>query len=178
MATYHPAGKSSVVAVGDCRDEIPLLQKMNLIFLDPPFNWGRDYDVHNDRMLQKDYLSFLSTVFDLSVSKLLPTGTLWLNIGEDMVSWCELELRRLGMYLRRHVIWHYRFGQNTDHNFISSKSHVLYMTRHRTKFTWNQSLIREQSDRRSKYKDKRTELKTVGAGLRSPLMFGDRKSVV
>ena len=72
-----------------------------------------------------------------------------------MVNWC---------------IWHFRFGQCRNANFIVSKVHVLYFARDKdpTKRRWNPDAILEPSDRATMYADARTR-KTQTPGLRVPL---------
>lgn len=167
MVKYN-AGKRTVITAGNCLSEIAKMPMADLVFLDPPFNLGKKYDSSSDRLPDKKYKDFLSNVFELCIARMKPTATLWLNMHKEKVSWCDNRLRELGLYWRDHIVWHYRFGQHTDSKFIGTKSHVLYMTKHRKDYTWNPHLILEPSDRKSKYGDKRTDRKTKNPGYRVP----------
>ena len=69
--------------------------------------------------------------------------------------------------LVRWCIWHYRFGQHTTHNFISSKTHLLWLSNGKPPF--HATDVLEPSDRASKYNDRRTQSKVHGEpGLRVP----------
>jgi len=70
-----------------------------------------------------------------------------------MINWC---------------IWHFRFGQCRNANFIVSKVHVLYFAKDPAKRIWNPDTILEPSDRATMYADARTR-NTQTPGLRVPL---------
>ncbi len=176
-ADYEIAGSSPArVHIGDCRDllaRIPECRagKVDLIFADPPFNWGRAYDEWDDRMEHGDYLKFTYDWLDLCVGALRPGGALWVNIPDDWAAEIVVHLKRQKMTMENWCIWHYRFGQNVTERFISSKVHVLYFVKGDKGRTWNPKEVLEVSDRRAIYFDARTESKRDGmpAGMRLPM---------
>jgi DNA modification methylase len=176
---------SAKIYVGDCRDVIPTLKdcgspkshgQVDLVFADPPFNWDRAYDEWHDAMPEKDYLDFTYAWLDLSIDALRPGGALWVNIPDTWAAEIVMHLKkhpdpRRQMAMVNWCIWHYRFGQNTTGRFINSKVHALYFVKAGAEHTWNGQEVVEMSDRRSIYKDKRTENKRDGmpAGMRIPM---------
>src|SRR5215471_15506359 len=44
-----------VIYHGDCRDVLPLLDAVDLVLTDPPYNSGQPYGLHNDRMPPDEY---------------------------------------------------------------------------------------------------------------------------
>lgn len=161
---------------GDCREILPRIPEcaageVDLIFADPPFNWNRGYDEWNDRLQREDYLDFTAAWLDACITALSPTGSFWVNIPDDTAAEIVVHLKRRGLTMRNWCIWHYRFGQNTMHKFISSKVHALYFTKDPQTRTWNPEQILEPSDRATVYADPRTMNKRDGApaGMRMPM---------
>lgn len=187
VATPRPAYRlespQARVYVGDCRTVLPALAEVqsravDVVFADPPFNWGRAYDQWNDALPRDDYLTFTYTWLDACIRALRPWGALWVNIPDDWAAEIVVYLKGRGLRMVNWCVWHYRFGQNVRSRFIVSKAHVLYFVRPpeagepwRRERTWNPEAVLEVSDRRAIYGDPRTEHKRDGmpAGMRVPM---------
>ena len=127
--------------------DIGPLSSIDLVFADPPFNIGYEYDTYLDDRKPEDYLRW-STEWLLKVSGALkPTGTLWVAIGDEYVADLKVMICQMGFHLRNWVIWHYRFGQQLKAKFGRDKTHLLYFTRDTKNFTWNPDDIRVRSAR-------------------------------
>lgn len=189
MESFQPAFRlddpDTRVYVGDSRDLLASIPEcvrgeVDLIYADPPFNWKRDYDRHEDRpeddtiwndsIPDDEYLRFTYDWLDLCIKALKPEGTLWVNIPDDWAAEIVVHLKKRKMQMVNWCIWHYRFGQNRLERFINSKVHVLYFSKHPFKRTWNARPIMEPTDRATIYCDERTMNKKEGeSGLRVPL---------
>ena len=167
---FQLANPSTEVYVGDCRDILKNItsESIDLVFADPPFNWDVPYDQWKDGMPRKEYLSFTYSWIDSCLSVLAPHGSIWINIPDDTVAEVVMHLKGHGLEMINWCIWHFRFGQHRDSNFIVSKSHVLYFSKNRKNRTWNPDSILEYSDRAAVYDDPRTK-KTQRPGMRVPL---------
>lgn len=188
----HPEhGAEARVIVGDCREILAGLDEvrrgeLDLVFADPPFNWGRGYDAWKDAMAEREYLAFTYDWIDLCVRGLRDGGALWINIPDDWAAdiVCYLKGRgvvdpRAGgpgrpptaMTMQNWCVWHYRFGQNSVDRFINSKVHALYFIKGGGQHTWNPLDVLEMSDRAAIYGDPRTQSKKDGmpAGKRVPM---------
>ncbi len=69
----------------DCLAGLAKLEagSVDLVFADPPFNIGYDYDAYDDRRREDEYLAW-SDKWGAAVFRILkPTGTFWLAIGDD-----------------------------------------------------------------------------------------------
>lgn len=160
--------------VGDCVQVMNTLFSdgflANLIFADPPFNIGRRYGNVGDAMSATLYDRWTSIWMKAAYDLLHPKGTMWINIPDEHVVLVDTLARGLGLHRRKWCIWHYRFGQNTRGNFISSKVHAMYYVRDPKVFTWRPDAVLVPSDRASKYGDKRTLSKKDGGqpGMRCP----------
>ena len=160
------------VFVGDCRELLQRLpeRSVDLVFADPPFNWQVPYDRWQDGMPRAEYLQFTRDWLDGCIRVLADHASLWVNIPDDTAAEIVVHLKDRGLQMVNWCIWHYRFGQNRNENFISSKVHALYFARDKGNRRWDPSLILEPTDRAAVYADKRTWDKKEGVdGLRVPL---------
>src|SRR5262245_26004437 len=88
---------------GDCLELFRRLGDgtVDLIFADPPFNIGYDYDIYDDRRDAQAYLDWTLAWGREVVRVLKPDGTFWLAIGDEFAA--ELKVlfhRELGLSLR------------------------------------------------------------------------------
>lgn len=145
------------IITGDCLEVLRRLDEpvADLIFADPPFNIGYKYDVYEDRRKYEEYRGWTEKWMGACCGVLKPTGSMWVAIGDDYAAEVRIIARRLGLNLRNWVIWHYTFGQNTQHKFARSHTHLFYWTKDPRKFTFNDMAVRTFSDRQRVYKDKR-----------------------
>ena len=65
-------------------DSLQLLAKLrgesvDLVFADPPFNIGYEYDVYDDRRTRQEYLDWSRRWMSGVYRALKPTGTFWLS---------------------------------------------------------------------------------------------------
>jgi site-specific DNA-methyltransferase (adenine-specific) len=127
----------------------------DLVFADPPFNIGYQYDVYEDKLAYDEYYKWTGKWMAGCVRALKPAGTFWIAIGDDYAAEIRMLGRKLGLTLRNWVIWHYTFGQNTKRKFCRSHAHLFYFVRDPKVFTFNEHAIRVFSDRQREYHDKR-----------------------
>lgn len=167
--TYSANTPQTQVFVGDCRDVLAGLPQasIDLAFADPPFNQGEGYGVWDDQMPWERYEQFTADWLDALLRVLKPDGTLIINVPDAIAAEIVVFLKQRGMVQRRWCIWHYRFGQCIEGNFISSKVHVLYFVRDAKNYCWNSQDILVSSDRATKYDDPRTRA-TKTPGMRVP----------
>lgn len=158
--------------VGDCRNILPAISKqeqVDLIFADPPFNWDVPYDGWEDNMPRADYERFTFHWLDACIDILSPSGSLWVNVPDDIAAEVVVHVKRRGITMINWCVWHFRFGQHRDGSFITSKVHALYFAKDPSSRVWNGNAILEQSDRASIYNDKRTQSKEKNKGMRVPM---------
>jgi site-specific DNA-methyltransferase (adenine-specific) len=142
----------------DCLEVLPQLGEgsVDLVFADPPFNIGYDYDVYDDRQQPEDYLAWTRRWGEGIRRVLKPEGTFWLAIGDEYAA--ELKIlfqKELGFTCRSWVVWYYTFGVNCQTKFSRSHAHLFLFTRHPKNFTFNADAIRVPSARQLVYGDKR-----------------------
>jgi site-specific DNA-methyltransferase (adenine-specific) len=167
---YHLDDPTTDIYVGDNRDILPQIREgsVDLIFADPPFNWDVDYGKWQDRLPRDAYLKFTHEWLDACLRVLAPHGSIWINIPDDTAAEVVMHLKENKLVMINWCIWHFRFGQCRNANFIVSKVHVLYFVRNPNKRIWNPDQILEPSDRATTYADVRTR-GTQTPGRRVPL---------
>ncbi|MCL5072318.1 MAG: transcriptional repressor LexA [Actinobacteria bacterium] len=86
---------------------------VHLAITSPPYNVGKSYDNHNDRMDYHEYLDWLENVWRETKRVLVPGGRFALNIAptgikefipihHDFIA----QIRKLGMKFRTEIIWY------------------------------------------------------------------------
>ncbi len=149
---------------GDCLERMQSLEdgSVDLVFADPPFNIGYEYDKYDDRQDDEKYLEWCRQWIGQIHRILKPNGTFWLAIGDDYAAELKVAAQReIGFHTRSWVIWYYTFGVNCKMKFSRSHTHLLYFVKRKTKFTFNATdpAIRVPSARALVYGDKRANPK-------------------
>ncbi len=162
----------------DCVDGMAAMpaESAALVFGDPPFNIGRDYDSHNDRQKPADYLKWSARWLDQAVRILKPDGSLWICVSEEYQA--ELKVLAEGRFAlafpdgkgtelirratpvqplrpRHHVVWYYTFGVNAPKKLSRSHTHLLHFVKSLDGHKWNPDQVRVPSARAAIYNDKR-----------------------
>lgn len=145
------------LSVGDCVKHLGRMPAgaVDLIFADPPFNIGYEYDRYDDRQPKAEYLAWADRWLAAAVRVLKPTGTLVVAIGDEYAAEHKIRLDALGLTFRNWIVWHYTFGVSCTRKFNRSHAHILYYTKHPKQFTFNPEPVRVPSARMTTYADRR-----------------------
>lgn len=133
---------------------------VDLVFADPPFNIGYEYDVYNDRLDADEYLNWCRQWLSQIARVLSPSGSFWLAIGDEYAA--ELKVitqRELKLTCRSWVIWYYTFGVNCVNKFNRSHAHLFHFVNDVKNFKFNSDAIRVPSARQLVYGDSRSNPK-------------------
>lgn len=149
----------NTILCGDCIEILRSVEEpfADLIFADPPFNIGYQYDKYRDRVEKKRYLAWTRDWMSVCLGVLKPTGSFYMAIGDDYAAHVRLIGEDLGLTLRNWIIWHYTFGQQTRNKFARSHTHIFYFVKNPQQFTFNDWAVRVPSDRQLVYNDKRAQ---------------------
>ncbi len=147
------------VILGDCVAGMRSLAagSVDLIFADPPFNIGYDYDVYHDRQEHNAYLDWSKKWIGAVHRALKPDGTFWLAIGDEYAAELKIISQEVGFHPRSWVIWYYTFGVNCKQKFTRSHAHLFYFVKDPAKFTFRADELenRVPSARQLVYNDSR-----------------------
>lgn len=103
------------IITGDVLDVMAQIPEnsVHLAITSPPYNVGKDYDNHNDRMNYQEYLDWLEKVWGETKRVLVPGGRFALNIAptgiKDFVPIHHdfiAQLRKLGVKFRTEILWY------------------------------------------------------------------------
>jgi len=152
LDTIHRA--DCITALG----ELPQ-QSVDLVFADPPFNIGYDYDVYEDSRDSDTYLDWSREWITAVHGVLKPTGTFWLAIGDEYAAELKVLSQQIGFRCRSWVVWYYTFGVNCKKKFSRSHAHLFHFVKDPDEFTFNDEAIRVPSARQLVYADARANPK-------------------
>jgi site-specific DNA-methyltransferase (adenine-specific) len=131
-------------------------ESVDLVFADPPFNIGFDYDgEYDDARDPIDYSEWSHNWISNAHRVLQPHGALWIAICDEWVAELKIAANTAGFHLRSWVIWYYTFGVNASKKLTRSHAHLLYMVKDPKNFIFNTDEVRQPSARTLVYKDKR-----------------------
>jgi DNA modification methylase len=163
-ANIPPMKKENIIIQADCVELLTQLTSDNnnegfadLIFADPPFNIGYDYDKYDDKLDHDKYVDWTKKWMTACRDALLPHGSFWIAIGDDYAAEVRVTARQLGLTMRNWIIWYYTFGQQTKKKFARSHTHIFYFVKDAKNFIFNDAPIRVPSARQLIYKDKRAD---------------------
>lgn len=155
--------KPNRIHQGSCVDRLGELKKgsVDLVFADPPFNIGYQYDVYDDQRTSADYLTFCQSWIEGVHRALKPDGTFWLAIGDEYAAELKVLSQQIGFHCRSWVIWYYTFGVNCARGFSRSHTHLFHFVKDREQFTFNgeNPAVRVASARQLVYADARANTK-------------------
>ena len=145
------------IKCGNCIDILSKVKEpfADLVFADPPFNIGYEYDEYKDNVEDKTYEKWTKAWMRACCKALKSDGSFYIAIGDDYAAQVRLIGEELGLNLRNWIIWHYTFGQQTKTKFARAHTHIFYFVKDEKSYTFNADAARVISDRQKKYKDKR-----------------------
>lgn len=142
-----------------CGDVLEIMRKIpddsiHLAITSPPYNVGKEYDNHFDKMEYKKYLSWLNKVWKETKRVLVPGGRFALNIAPTGIkNFIPIhhdfadQLRKLGMVFRTEIIWYKQtmlkrtawgsFSSPSNPHIVPSWEYVLIFSKNRAKLDGN-----------------------------------------
>lgn len=120
------------IAIGDCIETMNAwpAESVDLVFADPPYNIGYNYDKYDDRREDDDYVGWTCAWVSAATRLLKPSGSLYILIGDEYAAETRVHLKKLErkgkLLFRNWIIWHYTFGQNCKSKFNRSHAHLFY----------------------------------------------------
>jgi site-specific DNA-methyltransferase (adenine-specific) len=155
-----PALDPGRIYQGDCIEWMRQVEAgtIDLVFADPPFNIGYEYDKYHDQHDDETYLAWSRQWMEEVHRILKPSGTFWLAIGDEYAAELKVDAEhKIGFSTRSWVVWYYTFGVNCTRKFSRSHAHLLHFVKDENNFTFNAEdpHVRVPSARALVYADKR-----------------------
>lgn len=115
---------------------------IDLIFADPPYNIGKDFNGFKDKWeFENDYLEWSYSWLNLCVKKLKHNGSLYLMASTQSMPYFDLYLRERLTILSR-IVWYYdSSGVQAKKFYGSLYEPILYCVKDKRNYTFNSSDI-------------------------------------
>ena len=159
VMTKIPAKLIGKIHNGDCVRGLKKVPAgtVDLVFADPPFNIGFEYDEYKDKLESERYISWSKDWMSEVKRVLKSNGTFWLAIGDEYAAELKIEAQKLGFHCRSWVVWYYTFGVNCKKKFTRSHAHIFHFVKNEKDFVFNcdDMDLRVPSARRLVYNDSR-----------------------
>ncbi len=131
-------------------------EKYAIVFGDPPFNIGQQYDGFEDRFTDDEYVEF-TLQWILSGWGMVNEGGILAVHGDRKLAkyfWKAAIACGIDDYFENEIVWHFRFGQCGRTDFIGTHCNCLIFRKPGERI-FNADSVLVDSDRASKYNDKR-----------------------
>ncbi len=115
---------------------------IDLIFADPPYNIGKDFNGFKDKWeFESDYLEWSYNWLKVCVNKLKDNGSLYLMASTQSMPYFDLYLRDRLTVLSR-IVWYYdSSGVQAKKYYGSLYEPILYCVKDKRNYTFNSSHI-------------------------------------
>jgi len=137
---------------------------IDLIFADPPYNIGKNFNGRKDRWPSDDaYLEWCYTWLSLCIDKLNETGSFYVMTSTQFMPYFDVFLRNKLCILSR-IIWYYdSSGVQAKNYFGSMYEPILYCVKNKENYTFNSSeiLVEAKTGSERKLIDYRKSVPTV-----------------
>ena len=115
---------------------------VDLIFIDPPYNIGKDFNGHKDKWdKDRDYIDWCHEWLELSISKLKPTGSLYVMTSTQFMPHFDIFLQSKIDILSR-IVWYYdSSGVQAKKYYGSLYEPLLFCVKDKRKYVFNSDEI-------------------------------------
>lgn len=158
---------------GDCLDiltnHIPD-ESVDLIFADPPYNIGKNFNGRIDRLKEVEYLEWSYQWLNLCIKKLKRSGSLYVMTSTQNMPYFDIYLRQKMTILSR-IIWAYDSSGVQAKKFYGSLFEpILFCVKDKENYTFNANdiLVEARTGATRKLIDYRKPIPTVYSSKKVP----------
>lgn len=146
--TIHHGNAVEVLATGAITDG-----SVDLIFTDPPYNIGKDFNGLRDKWPTEElYLEWFESWLDLCLRKLKPTGSLYVMCATQCFAPIDLMLRKRLTILSR-IVWSYdSSGMQAKKYYGSLWEPIFFCVKDEKNYTFNAEEVMVEAKTGSKRK--------------------------
>lgn len=169
---------SNLIIQGDTIQQMRGCDRLfEIVFGDPPFNQDEQYDGFVDRFTEEQYEAFTRDWLAAGWERVAPGGVLIMHGSIKLRPhfWKAVFSNKLEDFYDTEIVWHYRFGQCVDTNWIGMHCPWIILRKPCSgPRNWYPDSVLVESDRKSKYKDPRIQ-QSSRSGYRVPgtVWYGD-----
>ncbi|MDR2104776.1 MAG: adenine-specific DNA-methyltransferase [Deferribacteraceae bacterium] len=126
---------------------------VDLIFVDPPYNIGKNFNTIKDRWeTDTDYLNWSYNWIDLCIKKLKRSGSLYIMTSTQFISYYDIYIRQKLTILSR-IVWYYdSSGVQAKKYFGSLYEPILFCVKDTKNYCFNNDEIRVEAKTGAKRK--------------------------
>ncbi|HFT8009240.1 TPA: adenine-specific DNA-methyltransferase [Burkholderia cenocepacia] len=127
------------ILAGDVLEGLALIESesVDLIFADPPYNIGKDFDGFHDRVVESEYFEWCWRWLDECYRVLKPSGTFYLMNSTQNMPYLDIYCRDKYSILSR-IVWSYdSSGVQARKFFGSLYEPILHMVKNPKNYTFN-----------------------------------------
>ena len=126
---------------GDNLDALKTIgdENIDLIYIDPPFNSEKDYELYNDKWnTMENYIAWMRPRVEELCRVLKPTGSFYLHCDWHAGHYLKIMLDDIFGYrnFQNEIIWYYRRWTNISSRFQRMHDIIFFYAKHR-KFKFN-----------------------------------------
>jgi adenine-specific DNA-methyltransferase len=112
-------------------------ESIDLIFADPPYNIGKDFDGLVENWKEDEFLEWCYTWIDECYRVLKPSGTFYLMNSTENISFLDIWCRK-NFFIRSRIIWSYdSSGVQAKKFFGSMYEPILMLVKDKNNYTFN-----------------------------------------
>ena len=112
-------------------------ESIDLIFADPPYNIGKNFDGSIENWSEDEFLSWTYQWIDECHRVLKPNGTFYLMNSTENMPYLDIKCRK-NFYIKSRIIWAYdSSGVQAKKYFGSMYEPILMLTKHEKNYTFN-----------------------------------------
>jgi site-specific DNA-methyltransferase (adenine-specific) len=133
------------IILGDALDALKSLipdGTVDLIFADPPYNIGKDFNGRKDKWESDEaYLDWCYQWLDLCIQKLKPNGSFYVMTSTQAMPFFDIHLRKKLEVLSR-IVWHYdSSGVQAKRYYGSMYEPILFCVKDKENYTFNSKAV-------------------------------------
>lgn len=122
--------------------------KVDLIFIDPPYNTDKDSFKYNDKFTRSTWLSYMKTRLELSRLLLNETGTIYISLDFNQVHYLKVLMDSIfgeDCFLND-IAWQYYMGGKKDNTFARKHDQILMYSKVKDNNYFNKLKIKRYLD--------------------------------
>ncbi len=137
---------------------------VDLIFADPPYNIGKDFNGRKDKWeTEETYLEWCYEWLNVCINKLKATGSFYVMASTQAMPFFDIHLRKK-MHIMSRIIWHYdSSGVQAKKFFGSMYEPILFCVKDKENYTFNAQdiLVEAKTGAQRKLVDYRKAVPTI-----------------
>lgn len=123
-----------------------LQKQVRLVYIDPPYNTGQEFEHYSDRGSQRVWLTMMQERLELLRDLLADDGSIYVQLDWNMAHYCKVLMDEVfgKSCFQREIIWRIGWvsGYKTQvRNYVRNHDTILFYTRDPHDFVFNKAVI-------------------------------------